>query len=127
MLLIFDTDLSDKRQATQKVLHGMTIFGSNLEEYLHLIVPVIVKLFEKLDVPVSVRKYAIQVIAILSRKIGLADQASKIIHPLVRVLNSSVLELRNPAMDTLSAMLYQLGYDFIIFIPMINKVWVYII
>ncbi|KAJ3194365.1 phosphatidylinositol kinase- protein kinase tor1 [Irineochytrium annulatum] len=63
MLLIFEADISEKRLPTQKVLHAMIIFGSNLEEYLHLVIPFIVKLFEKSDVPLPLRRHAIQVLA----------------------------------------------------------------
>ena len=125
MLQIFESDASEKRLPTQKVLHAMIVFGSNLEEYLHLVIPVIVKLYEKNDIPTSLKKYAIQVTGQLCKKISFADQSSKIIHPLVRVLNSSNIEIRNAAMDTLSNLIYQLGPDFVIFIPMINKVFIF--
>ncbi|KNC98625.1 uncharacterized protein SPPG_06307 [Spizellomyces punctatus DAOM BR117] len=124
MLQIFDADTSERRQPTQKVLHAMITFGSNLEEYLHLVVPVVVKLFEKPDVPVHLRKHAIQTIGMLCKKINFADQASRIIHPLVRVLAIPQPELRAAAMDTLCALVYQLVSDFAIFIPMINKMLV---
>ncbi|KAI8836345.1 armadillo-type protein [Chytridium lagenaria] len=113
MLQIFDADTSDRRQPTQKVLHAMLIFGSNLEEYLHLIILFIVRLFEKPDVPVALRKQAIQISGQLCGKITFADQSSRIIHPLG--------ELRSAAMETLCALMYQMGSDFIVFVPMIHK------
>ncbi|TPX35002.1 hypothetical protein SmJEL517_g02512 [Synchytrium microbalum] len=121
MLQIFETDNSERRLPTQKVLHAMIIFGSNLEEYLHLVIPVIVKLFERQDVPVHLRRSAMQTIAQLCKKINFADQASRITHPLVRVLATGPPELKVAAMDTLSVLLYQLSSDFAIFVPMINK------
>ncbi|KAJ3290058.1 phosphatidylinositol kinase- protein kinase tor1 [Borealophlyctis nickersoniae] len=121
VLQIMEADISERRQPTQKVLHALVIFGLNLEEYLHLVTPVIVKLFERPDVPIHVRKIAIQTIGQLSKKINFADQAGRIIHPLVRVLASLQMELRGAAMDTLCALVYQLGSDFAIFVPMINK------
>ncbi|KAJ3106200.1 phosphatidylinositol kinase- protein kinase tor1 [Phlyctochytrium planicorne] len=121
MLHIFEADTSDKRQPTQKVLHAMLIFGSNLEEYLHLIIPFIVRLFEKLDVPMALRKQAIHVTGQLCSKITFADQSSRIIHPLVRILASGQAELRGAALDTLCALMYQMGEDFLVFVPMIGK------
>jgi serine/threonine-protein kinase mTOR len=127
MLQIFELDTTEKRLPTQKVLHAMTIFGSNLEEYLHLVISMIVKLYEKPDVPISLRKYAIQVTGVLCKKVNFTDQSSKIVHPLVRVLNSpNSVELRTVTMETLSALLYQMKSDFLIFIPMINKVYILI-
>ncbi|KAI8819891.1 armadillo-type protein [Fimicolochytrium jonesii] len=121
MLQIFDADTSERRLPTQKVLHAMITFGANLEEYLHLVVPVIVKLFERPDVPPHLRKHAIQTFGHLCKKISFSDQASRIIHPLVRVLASPQQDMRPVAMDTLCALIYQLGSDFAIFVPMINK------
>ena len=46
LLSIFEMDVSEKRQPTSKVLHAFTAFGANLEEYMHLVIPAIVKLFE---------------------------------------------------------------------------------
>ncbi|RKO90751.1 armadillo-type protein, partial [Blyttiomyces helicus] len=121
MLQIFEADVSEKRQPTQKVLHAMVIFGSNLEEYLHLAIPVIVKLFERPDVPLHLRRHAIQTVGELCRKVNFSDQASRIIHPLVRVLATPQPELRLAAMDTITCLVYQLSSDFVIFIPMISK------
>jgi FKBP12-rapamycin complex-associated protein len=124
MLQIFESDSSDKKQPTQKVLHALTIFGSNLEEYLHLVIPVIVKLYEKTDVSVSLRKYSIIITGQLCKKVTIADQASKIIHPISRVLSGNNAELKSSAMETLCSLMYQLGTDYVVFIPMINKILV---
>ncbi|GAO47492.1 hypothetical protein G7K_1698-t1 [Saitoella complicata NRRL Y-17804] len=122
MLQIFDVDVTPSRQPTQKVLHAFIVFGQNIEEYMHLILPVVVKMFEKVDAPVTLRKAAIQTVAQLSRKVNFSDHASRIIHPLSRVLSTANHELKMASMDTLCAMIFQLGFDYAIFIPMINKV-----
>ena len=54
MLRVLHTDLSQKRQATRKVLHALEIFGSTLEDYLHLVVPAIVNLFEQDDAEMEI-------------------------------------------------------------------------
>ena len=33
------------------------MFGSSLDDYLHLLVPPVVKLFDSADIPFAVRKY----------------------------------------------------------------------
>ncbi|GAA5848144.1 hypothetical protein JCM3766R1_000463 [Sporobolomyces carnicolor] len=125
MLQAFDRDLGEPRRQTSliKVLHAFGIFGSSLEEYLHLIIPAIVRTFEQADVPIILRKQAMQTVTQLSRKINFADHASAIIHPLARVLASpnSPYELRVPAMDALCALLLQMGPDYVLFVGMINK------
>lgn len=119
MFNVLNTDTSNQRQLTQKVLHALEVFGTNLEDYLNLTVPTLVKLFEEVDAPVGVRMMAIQVVGRLCKKLNFSEFASRIIHPLARCLETD--DLRNPALDTLCALIYQLEADFAIFIPMINK------
>lgn len=121
MLQVLEADNTARRIPTERVLHAFLVFGANSEEYMHLILPVIVRLFEKSTQPVSARKAAIETIAKLSRKVNLSDHASRIIHPLARVLQSGTHELRVAALDTLCALVFQLGQDYAHFIPMINK------
>ncbi|KAM0752153.1 FAT-domain-containing protein [Meredithblackwellia eburnea MCA 4105] len=125
MLQTFDQDLHEVRRQNSlvKVLHAFGVFGTSLEEYLHLIIPAIVRTFEQTDVPVILRKQAIGTISQLCRKINFADQASRIIHPLARVLASPTcpVELRGPAMDAMCSLLIQMGSDFVLFVPLINK------
>ncbi|CAI2178216.1 17365_t:CDS:10 [Funneliformis geosporum] len=123
MLQIFDQDRSEKRNPTLKVLHALVVFGTNIEEYMHLVIPVVVKLFEKSDVPLQLRKSAVQTIGQMSKKVNFSDHASRIIHPLARVLAMPYMDLKIAAMDTLCALVVQLGSDYAIFIPMINKVF----
>ncbi|KAI8371602.1 armadillo-type protein [Radiomyces spectabilis] len=122
MLQIFDNDISDRRQPTIKALHAFVVFGANIEEYMHLVVPAVVKFFEKPDAPVSVRRQAIMTITALCKKVNMFDYASRIIHPLARVLPILPIETRHVAMDLLCALVFQLAADYAKFIPVINKV-----
>ena len=61
------------------------------------------KLFDSHDVPIEIRKQALETIKRLSEALNFSEFASRIIHPLVRCLDSTP-ELRQPAMDTLSAL-----------------------
>ncbi len=67
---------------------------------------------------------AIQTLGRLCNKLSFSDYASRIIHPLARILDSDDPELKNVAMETLCTLVYQLGSDYAIFIPMVNKVLV---
>jgi serine/threonine-protein kinase mTOR len=123
MLKVFDGELNDKRTNTQmKVFDAFLTFGSNIEEYLHLVIPIIVKTYERSDAPSSLRKRAIVTIDGLTSSVNFSDHASRIIHPLVRVLGSSSNELKQAVMDTLCSLVIQLGSDFAIFVPTIDKV-----
>lgn len=123
LLKVFDADLTEKVANTQmKVFDALLTFGANIEEYLQLIIPILVRTSERLDGPIPLRKRAIQTIEGLTRRVNFSDHASKIIHPLVRVLDQPSNELRQAAMDCLCALMLQLGSDFAIFVPTINKV-----
>lgn len=122
MLQIFDADLSEKRQPSIRVLHSFVVFGPNVEEYVHLIIPVIVRQFEKVENPMPVRTASIRTIGQMSKKVNLADHASRIIHPIARVMAGSSADLRKEALNTLCSLVFQLGSDYAVFIPMINKV-----
>ncbi|KAK2463572.1 hypothetical protein APHAL10511_004323 [Amanita phalloides] len=122
LLKVFDGDLNDKRISTQtNIFDAFLTFGANIEEYLHLVIPVIVRTYERADATTALRKRAIQTIDGFTKKVNLSDHASRIIHPLVRVLEGSNNELRMAVMDTLCSLVSQLGSDFAIFVPTINK------
>ncbi|KIM34649.1 hypothetical protein M413DRAFT_33133 [Hebeloma cylindrosporum] len=128
VLKVFDGELTEKRINTQiKVFDAFLTFGANIEEYLHLVIPIIVKSYERQDIVeradslTALRKRAIQTIDGLSRRVNFSDHASRIIHPLVRVLECGNNELRMAVMDTLCSLVIQLGSDFAIFVPTINK------
>ncbi|RWS29930.1 hypothetical protein B4U80_02742 [Leptotrombidium deliense] len=121
ILRVFAHDDSRERQVTDRLLLALQEFGSNLDDYLHLILPPIVKLFDNADVPIKVRDTALKTIDILSDHLEITDFASRIIHPLVRVLDKTP-DLRDTAMNTLCALVMQLGKKYSIFIPMTHKV-----
>ncbi|KAF7362629.1 Serine/threonine-protein kinase TOR [Mycena venus] len=99
-------ELSDKRMATQmKILEAFQTFGANIEEYLHLVIPIIVR-----TAGVG-----------LSKVVNFSDHASRIVHPLMRILERGVNELRVAVLDTLCSIIVQLGSDFVIFVPTISK------
>eukprot|EP00003_Mantamonas_plastica_P010783 TRINITY_DN2025_c0_g1_i1.p1 TRINITY_DN2025_c0_g1~~TRINITY_DN2025_c0_g1_i1.p1 ORF type:complete len:2240 (+),score=782.23 TRINITY_DN2025_c0_g1_i1:702-7421(+) len=122
MLTVLLNDRSEKHQPTLRVLRALETFGNNLEDYLHLVIPAVVKLVEQVDAPLNVRLNAVRTLCRLCRKLNIADYASRIIHPLARVLFSQYEDLRNEAILTLCALILQLQSDYAIFVPMVNKI-----
>ncbi|KAI1177064.1 TOR kinase [Nemania sp. FL0916] len=122
MLGVIEKDSTTKRTPSEKVLHALLVFGSSAEEYMHLIIPVIVRAFEKQGQPTFLRKSAIETIGKISRQVNLNDYAAKIIHPLARILSSAEISLRVAALDTLCALIQQLGKDYLHFAGTVNKV-----
>ena len=122
MLGVFDQDQTAKRGPSARVLHAFLVFGSSAEEYMHLIIPVIVRMFDKPGQPQTIRKLAIETIGKLSRQVNISEFAAKIIHSLARILQGKDLDLKQTALDTLCALIFQLGPDYIHFIPTVNKI-----
>ena len=121
MLGVLERDTSTKRQPTEKIFHAFLVFGSSAEEYMHLIIPILVRLFDNAAQPLFLRKSAIETIGKLSSMVNLNDYASKIIHPLTRVLASQEPSLRVAALDTLCALMLQLGRDYLHFEHTVDK------
>lgn len=103
-----------------QLLVALQKFGGTLDEHIHLVLPPIVRLFDAADCPMSVCRVALETVDVLSDSLDFSDLASRIIHPLVRALDASP-ELRPTAMDTLCALVHQLGRKYHIFIPLVHR------
>ncbi|CAG7961711.1 unnamed protein product [Penicillium olsonii] len=122
MLGTLDEDTSPRRQPSEKILHALLIFGTSGEEYMHLIIPSIVRLFDRPQNPQSIRKSAIDSLTKLSRQVNVSDFASLMVHSLSRVVASGDRVLRQSALDCICALIFQLGQDFTHYINLLNKV-----
>ncbi|XP_013111288.1 serine/threonine-protein kinase Tor [Stomoxys calcitrans] len=120
MLRVLQHDNSKDRNVTKRLLQALQKFGNNLDDYLHLIVPPIVKLFDSPYVPQQVSQHALETIDNLAWNLDFTDFSSRIIHPLVRVLDTET-ELRDQAMSTLCSLVIQLGKKYLVFAPLVNR------
>ncbi|KAJ7718399.1 phosphatidylinositol 3-kinase [Mycena maculata] len=121
-VFVVEGELGEKRMATQsKIFDAFQTFGANIEEYLHLVIPVIVRAAESSNGSVALRKKAILTIDRLSKVVNFSDHASRIVHPLMRILERGANELRVAVLETLCSLIVQLGSDFVIFVPTISK------
>lgn len=121
ILRVLSHDTSKERVVTIKLLDTLQKFGDNLDNYLHLIIPPIVKLFEPIDVPQNVCIAALSTINVLAEFLDFTDFSSRIIHPLVRVIDNHP-DLRTCAMSTLCSLVVQLGKNYLVFVPMVAKI-----
>lgn len=121
MLRVLNHDTSKDRIVTIKLLQALKKFGNNLDDYMHLILPPIVRLFDAQNCSVAVSKEALKTVESLADILDFSDFISLIVHPLVRTLDSNP-ELRSTAMNTLASLVVQMGRKFNIFVPLINKV-----
>lgn len=121
ILRVLNHDTSKDRIVTVKLLQALQKFGNNLDDYMHLILPPIVRLFDAQDCPQKVNKMALETVDHLADILDFSDFMSRIIHPLVRTLDTCP-ELRQPAMETLCSLVIQLGKKYNIFVPLVSKV-----
>ncbi|XP_052755019.1 serine/threonine-protein kinase mTOR [Galleria mellonella] len=121
ILRVLAHDTSKDRFVTEKLLYALQKFEDNLDDYMHLVIPSIVKLFDATDCPINVAKVAMETVDYLSDSLNYSELVSRIIHPLVRSLDTCP-SLRTTAMDTLCALIVQLGRKYNDFIPLVQKV-----
>jgi FKBP12-rapamycin complex-associated protein len=60
-----------------QLLNALQKFGTNLDEFLHLLLPPIVKLLDSPDVPLSLKRIALETIEQLSCTLNFSDFASR--------------------------------------------------
>lgn len=123
MLSVSEEASSEKNQITEiKVFNTFLTFGNNVEEYMHLLLPVLLGAIERTDAGPPLKNSALNTIAGLSRRVNLSDHASRIIHPLIRVTPNTTQEVRESIEHTIRSLVFQLGSDFAVFVPMVKKV-----
>ncbi|CAG8608891.1 7808_t:CDS:10, partial [Acaulospora colombiana] len=123
MLLSVSKETSpDKRQATEiRVFNALLTFSSNVEEYVHIVLPFILSAVERPDASPLLRKTALKTIAGLAKRVNISDHASRIVHPLVRLLPGSPQDVREAIRETMCALVFQLSADFAVFVPLVKK------
>jgi serine/threonine-protein kinase mTOR len=129
MLSVIENDTDTRRESSVRMLQTFLVFGASGEEYMHMIVPAVVAMFENTLVPASARKQAIDSLAKLSRVVNMTDFASLMLHPLAKILsssekvvtNSAERSLKATALDCVCALIYHLGEEFLHYLPLIER------
>ena len=124
LLGVLDRDESVRRTSSERVLHTILVFGQNAEEHMHMIVPALVRLFQKQTNPVAIRKMAIDTIGKISRLVNISDYASTIIHNLTDMFVGKEAVLKQAALDCICAYVFQLGQDYRLYMNTVKKVLV---
>lgn len=124
MLIVLERDVSPQRIASQRVLHTILVFGLTGEEYMHLIIPTLVRVFSNTEKSVAIRKAAIDTIGKTSRQVNISDFSSIIIHNLTDIFASREQSLRQAALDCICAIIFQIGRDFLLYKSSVKKVLV---
>lgn len=89
ILSVFHSEQLSSKRKTIRLAQTLEVFGTLLDDYQHVVIPALVRLFEiehpddDLDVAVS----AIRCIGRLSTKLPIQDFTARIIHPLLRTMD----------------------------------------
>lgn len=93
ILSVFHSEQPSSRKKTIRLAQTLEVFGTLLDDYQHVVIPALVRLFEiehpdeDLDVAVA----AIRCVGRLSTKLPIHDFMARIIHPLLRTMDPTHL------------------------------------
>ena len=152
VMVVFQHDSSEHRDATTRVLHALRVVASakgSLEDYLHILLPALVRLCESPDEVLHMRIATVHTISAIASTHDISEHASRIIHPFARILQSTnntslsavsptsavgltaptnsayssltPAHLYNECMEVLCKLILQLGFGYIVFEPIINR------
>nr|CAB3264065.1 serine/threonine-protein kinase mTOR-like [Phallusia mammillata] len=120
-LKIFMYDDSMGKTVTLQLLHAMQVFGTNLDDYSHILLPPMLQQLRAAETPTNIRSSVLETLSKLCECIDLREYMSQIVHPLAFVLDTSP-DLQQPAVKTLCAAIRQFGPRFAVFVPMIDSI-----
>ena len=120
LLSVLDSDNVD---SCMRILRTLEWVGPSLDDYLHLVAPAIVTMVSQSDSEI-IRIAAMQTIGRLCRVLNFSEYASRIIQPMARLLQTQVLsnEFKNAILAALCHLVHQLGSDYAIFVPVMNRI-----
>ena len=72
--------------------------------------------------PLEIRRAALHSMRRLLPRMPLAGSSAAVLHPLLRVLDGHVEDLRRDAVDTICSVAIALGPDYALFVPTISRV-----
>lgn len=124
MFEVLEKDNSAKRAASERILHTILTFGPISEEFMNMIIPALVRMFQSQLCPVPSKKAAIDTIGKISRQVNISDFASIIIHSLTDVIAGREQSLRQAALECICALIYQLGEEYLLYVATVRKVLV---
>ena len=104
------------------VFHTFEAFGSSIEDYFHLILPSLARLFcsPTHTTPIAIRRLTLQSVKRILHNLKLNGYASAILQPLCHVLREPNELLRLEAMEVIVSAAHALEGEFVLYIPTIK-------
>ena len=122
LLQMLHSDHSDRKL---KVMSTLDVVGVHLADYLHLVIPAVVKMVETVDcssvsggasTQKSLTMLYLQTLGRLCGKLDISDYASRITHPLLRVFDVGDAEIQRAVMEVFCVLVYRLGIFLFLFV-----------
>ncbi|KAJ1922433.1 phosphatidylinositol kinase- protein kinase tor1 [Tieghemiomyces parasiticus] len=122
-----ESDTSERRPLTLKVMHAVATFGTNIEEYIHFVMPVFIRIIERADTPATIRRRALHTSCLVAETVNCRGFASRLVHCVTRLLAAPNQydhdrDVTDAALDALCVMICQLQQDYLPFISVVDKV-----
>lgn len=118
-----DAERNSDYTCVPPILHTLEVFGGNLDEHMHLLLPALIRLFQPdaSDAPLDIRRATIRAFTNLAPTVQVSGHVSAVMHSLKQVLDGNVDELRKDAVDAICSVAVTLGADFAFFLPSVRK------
>ncbi|KAJ1908252.1 phosphatidylinositol kinase- protein kinase tor1 [Coemansia sp. IMI 209127] len=123
LMAAVEEDTSDSLQVTQSVFGVLGILSLSLDSYLQLVMPRLVYMLDPKKAPVAIIGKCLDCISLIVSVIDCSSFASRIVLPLVRLLqNRNAQSLQGSVLDTLCGLMEQLQADFVLYMPTIDAI-----
>uniref|UniRef100_H2Y9G6 Serine/threonine-protein kinase TOR n=1 Tax=Ciona savignyi TaxID=51511 RepID=H2Y9G6_CIOSA len=120
-LRIFLYDDSPGKTVTLQLLHALEVFGVNMDDYSHILLPPMMQLLRAHDTPINIKSAILETLSTLCDCIDLREHMSLIVHPLTYILDTTP-DLQQPAVRALCAAIKQFGARFAVLVPMVDQI-----
>ncbi|XP_078489638.1 serine/threonine-protein kinase mTOR-like [Ciona intestinalis] len=119
-LRIFLYDDSPGKAVTLDLLHALQVFGVNIDDYSHLLLPPMMQLLRATTTPINIKSAILETLCTLCECIDLCEHMSLVVHPLANVIDT-IPDLQSLAVRTLCSAIRQFGSRFSVFVPMVDQ------
>ncbi|MCO5558518.1 hypothetical protein L7F22_012103 [Adiantum nelumboides] len=118
-----DAERNSEYTCVPPILHTLEVFGGNLDEHVHLLLPVLIRLFQPNAsvAPLEIRRATLRAFTKLAPTVQVSGHVSALMHSLKQVLDGQVDDLRKDAVDAICSVAVTLGADFAFFHPSVRK------
>lgn len=107
---------------TAKILQTVANMSDNLGDYKRVFIPAVIRILDEKDTAENVRREALATLMHLANDRGnVYEFASRIMHPLMRIVGASEPTLQKAALTALSCLVVRLGTEYVSYIVPVRR------